>query len=321
MVRVGVPDWAAPGLLNNFSDVAEVIRIPPKPPDDIDIDFWIPPLYPSAAARMVPRIKGICVAQSLLAGVDWLLPIVPQSAKVCDAQGVHNIATAEWVITAILSALKYIPFYAGLQRAGDWVRRNEADEMYRSIHSAEAPMMPPVLGEELHGKTVMIVGYGSIGKSIEELLAPFGVNIIRVARNGRAGVEPVARLHALLPSADVVVLIVPLTPDTIGMIDATALRKMRKGALLINAARGPVVETGALVGALQSGCIRAVVDVTDPEPLPEGHALWRCPNLLITPHVAASSPMFMVRAFAFAALQLARYVRCEPLENVVTGHY
>ncbi len=317
MLRVGVPDWADAELLKLFPGGIEIVRLPAKPMEEIEVDFWIPPLYPNAAAAIVPHLKGVRVAQSLLAGVDWLLPMVPPDTIVCDAQGVHNIAVAEWVLTAILSVLKYIPFYVSLQQAGNWRRRSEADEYYRTIHRTTEELNPPVLGEELHAKTVMIVGYGSIGKSIEERLAPFGPAIVRIAHTAKPGVEPVSRLAELLPTADIVILIVPLTPETTGMIDAAMLGRMRQGALLVNAARGPVVVTEALIEALEAGRIRAAVDVTDPEPLPEGHPLWSAPNLLLTPHVAGSSPMFMVRAFAFAAQQVARYLHADELENVV----
>jgi len=96
---------------------------------------------------------------------------------------------------------------------------------------------------------------------------------------------------------------------------------MKQGALLVNAARGPVVVTDALLAALHNGRISAAIDVTDPEPLPDGHPLWSAPNLLITPHIASSTPQFMVRAMQFAAAQIGRYLRGEPLENIVTGEY
>ena len=167
----------------------------------------------------------------------------------------------------------------------------------------------------------MIVGYGSIGRSIEERLLAFGAEIMRVARHPREGVESIERLPELLPHADVVVLIVPLTDETTGMIGVPELAKMKQGALLVNAARGPVVNTDALVEALQSGRIRAALDVTDPEPLPKDHPLWSAPNLLITPHIAGSSPMSMHRAIAFAAEQVHRYLHGERLKNIVTGNY
>jgi phosphoglycerate dehydrogenase-like enzyme len=120
-----------------------------------------------------------------------------------------------------------------------------------------------------------------------------------------------------LPRAEIVVLILPSTAETHRLIGARRLALMPRGALLVNAARGTVVDTDALVDALQSERIRAAIDVTDPEPLPEGHPLWSCPNLLITPHVAGSSPQFTPRALRVAADELRRYIDGRPLHNVV----
>ncbi len=177
MVRVGVPDWSEEELLAAFPKDIELIRIPAEPAARMTIEFWIPPVYPKAAAKVVPYLDGVAVAQSLLAGVDWLLRMVPESVTVCDAQGVHNVATAEWVVGAIFAALKNFPLYTQLQMAESWYRRKEADEAYRQLQRVDKISNPPVLVEELAGKTVMIVGYGSIGRSIEERLTPFGVNI------------------------------------------------------------------------------------------------------------------------------------------------
>ena len=321
MVRVGVPDWADEEWLKNFPRQIDLVRIPAAPTETIHVDFWVPPVFPKAGLKVFPHLTGIKVAQSLLAGVDWLLEIVSRDFIVCDAQGVHNVPTAEWAVAAILAALKFFPYYSQLQSQANWVRRKEVDQAYRALHHVDKVSNPPVLQEELEGKTVLIVGYGSIGRSIEARLAPFGVTFLRVARSARPGVEPVSRLHELLPLADVVLLIVPLTPETTRLVGPPELALMKQGALLVNAARGPVVNTDALLAALNAGRIRAVVDVTDPEPLPEDHPLWRAPNLFITPHVAASSPLFMARAFAFAAQQASRYANGEPLLNIVLGYY
>jgi len=163
------------------------------------------------------------------------------------------------------------------------------------------------------------VGYGSIGKEIERMLEPFGVELIRVARTARENpkVHAVSELDALIPRAQVIVLILPSTAESRGLIGARQFALMQQGTLLVNAARGPVVNTDALVEALQSGKIRAALDVTDPEPLPDGHPLWTCPNLLITPHVGGSSPEFARRALKVAADELRRYMAGEPLLNVV----
>ena len=154
--------------------------------------------------------------------------------------------------------------------------------------------------EELTGKTVLLVGHGSIGKEIERMLAPFDVHVLRVARTARSEpqVHAASELDNLLPRADVVILILPSTDETKDLIGSRQLGLMKQGALLVNAARGPIVNTDALVAALHSGRIRAAIDVTDPEPLPEGHPLWSCPNLMITPHIGGSSKEFSPRAHA-----------------------
>jgi phosphoglycerate dehydrogenase-like enzyme len=166
---------------------------------------------------------------------------------------------------------------------------------------------------------VLLVGYGAIGKEIERMLAPFHVDLLRVARTPRSNpqVHAVAELDSLLPQAEIVILILPLTADSKGLIGSRQFALMRQGTLLVNAARGPIVDTDALVEALQSGRIRAALDVTDPEPLPDGHPLWGCPNLLLTPHIAGSSPQFARRALATAAAELRRYINGQPMHNVV----
>jgi phosphoglycerate dehydrogenase-like enzyme len=238
---------------------------------------------------------------------------------ICNAHGAHNISTAEWTLSAILAMVKYFPLYLDIQRSANWRRRSEATELYERMNAIAQPVYPPVMQEELTGKTVLLVGHGAIGKEIERMLEPFRVNIVRVARNARTEplVHPVSELDALLPQADVVVLILPLTAESRGMIDEKRLDLMRQGGLLVNAARGPVVQTDALVKALNAGHIRAAIDVTDPEPLPNEHPLWQCPNLLITPHVGGSTPQFAPRAMKVAAEELARYVKGQPLRNVV----
>jgi phosphoglycerate dehydrogenase-like enzyme len=321
MVKVGIPSWIDPEWFGRLPGGIEIERIEASPQRQIEIEFWIAPISPRNAVQALPHLEGLRVVQSLFAGVDWLLEVLPPDLILCDAQGLHNIPTAEWTVAAILAALKHFSFYFDVQRTGDWRRRKEADERYRSLYPDTAESAPLTLQEELYGKRVVIVGYGSIGRSIEERLTPFGVEIVRVARRARDGVERISRLLDLLPAADVVVMIVPLTPETTGMIGERELAAMKQGALLVNAARGPVVKTDALLAALESGRIRAVVDVTDPEPLPEGHPLWKAPNLFITPHVAATTPMFLPRAIEFVAGQLDRYLKGEPLKNVVTGHY
>jgi phosphoglycerate dehydrogenase-like enzyme len=152
-------------------------------------------------------------------------------------------------------------------------------------------------------------------------MLPFDTTVTMVARTARADAHGVDELPALLPEHDVVVVVVPLTDATRGMVDAAFLARMADGALFVNAARGPVTDTDALLAELRSGRLRAAVDVTDPEPLPADHPLWDAPNLLLTPHVGGAVPGFPARAYALVRRQLERWVAGEPLENVVHDGY
>lgn len=325
MLKVGLTESVDPELHRLLPAGIELVLIPSHPNRPLDLEFWIAPPLSAPAQRAWPFLRGVRVVQSTLAGVEALRKLLPGDVTLCDGRGIHTISTAEWAVTAILASLKYLPFYDDLRRAHSWSRRREAESRYRTLHPTSRVFYPHVLIEELHARRVLIVGYGAIGQAIEERLKPFGTEILRIARNARPNASPpvhaIAELHALLPQADVVVLIVPSTQETAGMFGARELALMKQGALLVNAARGAVVDTAALIAALHSRQIRAAVDVTDPEPLPEDHPLWDAPNLLLTPHVAASTPQFMVRAMQLAAAQVSRYLRGEPLENVVTGEY
>lgn len=239
----------------------------------------------------------------MMAGTEWIPAAMGPHVTICNARGAHNISTAEWTLSAILTMLKHFPLFLDIQRSGEWKRRFQATAEYENLTGDTRPLYPPVMLEELTGKTVMLVGYGSIGKEIERMLEPFRVKLIRVARSARESplVYPVGELDALLPKAQIVVLILPSTNESKHLIDANQFALMQKGTLLVNAARGPIVNTDALVEALESRRIRAALDVTDPEPLPDGHPLWKCPNLLITPHVGGSSPEFARRSLKIAA--------------------
>lgn len=319
MLRVGYPATVLPEFLEVFPAEIELIPISDKLDHDLEIDVWIPDPYSNRAMRALPHLHGFKLVLSMMAGTEWIPAAVGPHVTICNAHGAHNISTAEWTLTAILASLKYFPLYFDIQNSAKWTRRFEAKAHYAAITADARALYPPVMQEELTGKTVLSVGYGAIGKEIERMLEPFRVEMLRVARTPRTEpkVYPVAELDRLLPEAHVVVLIVPSTAETRHLIDAPRLALMRQGALLVNAARGPVVDTVALVAALQSGRIRAAVDVTDPEPLPAEHPLWHCPNLLLTPHIGGSTPQFAPRALATAAAELRRYMRGEPLHNVV----
>ena len=271
------------------------------PPSAAEVEFYVPPFFaaPSALAVMA-RMPRLRVVQTLTAGFDKIRPHVPPDAVLCNARGVHDASTAEWVLTVMLAAIRQIPFFAIEQAAGRW--------SYRYT-------------ETLAGKTVLIVGYGSIGKAVERRLSGFEVQIRRVARTAREGVTSVAGLPRLLPEADVVILLAPVTAETVGMVDKPFLARMKDGALLVNAARGVLVVTDDLVAELKSGRLSAAMDVTDPEPLSPEHPLWNMPNVLITPHVGASTPYSEKQAALFVRAQSVRYLNGEPLANVITGDY
>ena len=271
------------------------------PPSAAEVEFYVPPFFPPpeavAAMAQMPKLR---VVQTMTAGFDRVRPHVPAGAVLCNARGVHDASTAEWVVGAAIAALRQFPYFATEQAAGRWSYR---------------------FTDCLAGKTVLIVGYGSIGQAVERRLSGFDVQLIRVARSPRDGVSPVADLPGLLPAADVVILLLPVTPATVGMVDAHFLAAMKDGALLINAARGVLVVTEDLVTELSSGRLSAAMDVTDPEPLPAGHPLWSMPNVLITPHVGASTPYSGLMAVRFVREQAERYLAGQPLANVITGDY
>jgi phosphoglycerate dehydrogenase-like enzyme len=334
MVRVGVDTSIDEVVLEDFTKEVNLVRVPEEPEGDIAVDFWVAAMPPRVLQRQWPHLKGVKVIQAPWAGVDTFLQLFPPEVILCDARGVHDIPTAEWALAAILAMEKFLPLFIEMQRQGKWAAGQQAQQIDGPSLAKSSPAQstrakwpptkikdPPAPIHEVADSTVLIVGYGSIGQAVEARLAPFGAKALRVARSAREGVVPVSKLNDLLGRADIVVLTMPLTSETRHLMDARRLAKMKPGALLVNAARGPLVDTEALLQALQEKRIRAAVDVTDPEPLPPGHPLWSAPNLLITPHVAGDSTKFMRRAFKLASEQAERYARGEHLLNVVTGEY
>ncbi|SCG62453.1 2-hydroxyacid dehydrogenase [Micromonospora humi] len=308
-MKAWIPHSAGRRLLGELPpDVTvELLADPARlPSDPTGVRFWVPPFLsgPDAGA-LLAELPDIEVVQLLSAGADAWAGRVPAGVTLCDARGVHDSATAEWVVAAILSALRGFAPLARAQARREWAY----DEV--------APT------DELAGKRVLIVGAGSIGAAVRARLAPFEVSFTLVARTPRPGegVHGVAELPALLPAADVVVLLVPLTEQTRGLVDERFLAAMPDGALLVNAARGPVARTPALVAELESGRLRAALDVTDPEPLPADHPLWGLPNVLLTPHVAGSVRGLLPRAYRLVGEQLRRFVAGEELANRVTDGY
>ncbi|MFC9160702.1 2-hydroxyacid dehydrogenase [Streptomyces fungicidicus] len=276
------------------------------PADPADCAFYVVPYMRPAGVgvRPLPLMRSVRVVQTLSAGTDHVEPglkHLPPGVSLCNARGVHEASTAELTLALILASLRGIPDFVRAQDKGEW-----------------RGGFRPALAD----KNVLIVGYGSIGAAIEDRLAPFELaRVARVARSARTTergpVHPLTDLPALLPEADVVVLSTPLTETTRHLVDAGFLARMKDGALLVNVARGGVVDTKALLTELESGRVTAALDVTDPEPLPSDHPLWRAPGVLISPHVGGPTSAFRPRAERLLVNQLRRYLNHEELGNVI----
>lgn len=271
-----------------------------------EVEIVIPP-YLDPALRLdlldaLPRLRAV---QLLTAGYEHVAPHVPDGVRLCNAAGVHDTSTSELALSLILASLRGIPEFVVAQRGATW--------------------MPTRLWPALADKRVLVVGYGHVGKAIVTRLLPFEVEVTAVASRPRAGDELVEAVHGidelpeLLPRHDIVVLIVPLTEATSALVDADFLAAMPDGALLVNVARGKVVDTDALLAETSTGRLRAALDVTDPEPLPADHALWRSPGVLISPHIGGASTAFRPRAVRLVRAQLEAYAAGSPLANVVRG--
>jgi phosphoglycerate dehydrogenase-like enzyme len=246
--------------------------------------------------RKIAALPSLKTIQILSAGADHILPYIPSHITLCNARGAHTASTAEWAVGAMVASIRNFPRFAVAQRDGRW---------------------DYVQSEPVGGKHVLIVGYGDIGAAVERRLAGWDVTVERVARHARDGVHAIGELPGLLPNADVVVILLPVTDETRQLVNKDFLRVMKDGALLVNAARGVIVDTDALLEELNSGRIRAALDVTDPEPLPAGHPLWQAPGLLLTPHVGGAIFESRERAYKVVSEQLARLAAGEPLLNVI----
>jgi phosphoglycerate dehydrogenase-like enzyme len=273
------------------------------PPRGEELSFVVPPYFGATQCERLASLPQLSVVQLLTAGYDGVLPALPAGVRLANAAGVHDASTAELAVTLILASLRGIPDFVAAQGDSRW--------------------LPTQMWPALADKRVLIVGYGAIGRATARRLRGFEVLLTAVASRARAGDDLVPCVHGLdelprlLAEHDVVVMIVPLTPSTAGMVDREFLEAMRPGTLLVNVSRGKVVDTRALLEATSAGRIRAALDVTDPEPLPIEHPLWRTPGVLITPHVGGASSAFAPRAVALLREQISAFVADRPLRNLV----
>ena len=303
MKTICLPDDQAKQLVGPTPDVDVVVWDGTgEPPAGIDqVEFLVggyggATMSPEAIARM-PRLS---VIQLLSAGVESWLPVVPPGVVLCNGRGIHGGPTAELAIAGLLAVLRELPRFVEQQR----------DRVWRAtgVHS-------------LDGMRVLVLGAGDIGERVASVVRLLDAEATLVARHQRPGVEPIAALPELLAQHDVVVVALPLTAETEGLVDAAFLAAMRDGAVLVNIARGKIVRTTALVAELQAQRLRAFLDVTEPEPLPVDHPLWTVPGVLITPHVGGGTPGWANRAYRLVREQLSRFVAGEPLRNVVSDGY
>ena len=282
----------------------ERVELVAEPAPDVEMMVLGPGLAEEVPA-IFEQLPGLRVVQSFSAGVDHLLPLIPPGVILCNAAGVHDPSVSEWVVAVILALRRRLPEFGGLQRHAVW-QRDLAEPAGFSNH--------PI--DDLEDSTVLVLGHGSIGRALASRLAPFGARVVGVAQHARPDAVTPDSLPRLLPEADVVVDLLPLTADTRKFVDAEFFSQMKPGAIFVNAGRGGTVDTNALLDALRSGRIRAALDVTDPEPLPAEHPLWREPNLLITPHIAGTVARWERRAYRFAGEQIRRYAAGQPLLGV-----
>ena len=261
------------------------------------VGFYVPVyMGPRDSFELIAQMSNLEVVQLLTVGVDAALEYVPEHVSLCNAVGVHDASTAELAVALVLASLRGIDDFARAMPRGEWVHDRRSS---------------------LVDRNVLIIGAGGVGQAIAHRLIPFGAEVTLVARSQRTGVVAISELPSLLPEADIVVLAVPLNMHTSGLVDESFLSRMREGSLLVNVARGGVVDTQALVRHAQQGRIRAALDVTDPEPLPPEHPLWRIPGVLISPHVGGDTSAFLPRARALVEQQISRWRSKDPLMHVV----
>ena len=303
-VVVCLPDMPEREHMGELPENVEVRLVSDEPapvPDLAEVDLIVP--LGRARAPLLEVLAGppgrLQVIQTLSAGVDWLVGHVPEHVMVCNARGVYDGPLAEWVVGAILA----------MQRGHVQARDAQARRAWDYFE-------PP----ELAGSRVVILGLGSIGTAISDRLRPFGVETIGIGRTPRDGVHGLSELDDVLRGAEILVNMLPLTGATRGILDRRRLGLLPDGALVVNAGRGPTIETAALVAELRADRLRAALDVTDPEPLPGDHPLWELPNVLISPHMAGDSPATTVRAFELAGDQVRRFAAGQPLINEVARY-
>jgi phosphoglycerate dehydrogenase-like enzyme len=272
-------EWPERGL------AAEVLVVPP----------WAREVERLLAdMRELPKLR---LVQTLSAGTELWEGKLPDGVLLSNARGAHGGSTAELAVTGLLAVFRQLPQFLASQAAHRWDQHGT---------------------ETLDGKRVLVLGAGDLGQSLRAQLAPFGASATLVGRSARPGVRAFDEVPDLLGRHDAVVLMVPFNDQTRHLADAAFLARMPDQAVLVNVARGPVVDTDALLAELTAGRLRAVLDVTDPEPLPAGHPLWDAPGVVIFPHVGGNTAGMSGRAWRVAAEQISAFAAGQDPPNLVT---
>ncbi len=300
------------------TEALRIVVVSPEGRDRLSAEEWLdvvlvdlddPSTYPESAravvsesespadiGRLLAEVAGIEVVQVLSAGVESWDGALPSGISLVNARGAHGGSTAEWAVSALLAVRREIPVFVRQQERHEWAELRSSG---------------------LQGAHILILGAGDLGEQTRRRLEGFGCEITTVARTARDGIRAVTELPELLPTADGVIVVIPLTARTRGLVDAAFLAALPDGAVVVNAARGPVVDTDALLGELASGRLRAALDVTDPEPLPADHPLWDAPGVLITPHVGGHTDGSGDRAWAVVVQQLRQLADGDRPSNTV----
>lgn len=269
------------------------------PPRDVIDLVVVPYMSPPAVLRKLDGVQ-VRLVQSQSIGYDGVPEALPPHVRFANGAGIHEASTAELTLGLMIASQRRFPEYVRAQSRRAWAHERSA---------------------ALTDSRVLVIGQGGVGRAINDRLRPFEVDLVRVATTRRTDeqgtVHGMAELSDLLATADIVVLAVPLTDDTRGMVDTEFLRRMPRGSLLVNVARGPVVVTDDLVVAVRSGHVRAALDVVDPEPLPADHPLWGLEGVLITPHVGGHSSAMLPRVVRLVRAQIAALRDGVPPLNVV----
>jgi phosphoglycerate dehydrogenase-like enzyme len=302
-ITVLVPNEIGVAALSRVDGVrpARYVAGEPWPPEAKTAQVLVPVFLAGADVEaLLAGLPSLEYVQLLSAGAEVWAGRLPAGVLLSTCRGAHGGSTAEWAIAVLLAVYRELPSFQRTQALHEWDRH---------------------LTDTLWEKKILVVGAGDLADEFERRAVTFDATVTIVGRTRRDGVHGTDELPALLPEHDAVVLVVPLTAETTRMVDAAFLAAMPDGAVLVNAARGPVVDTDALLAELTSGRLRAALDVTDPEPLPADHPLWMAPGLLLTPHVGGNTRGLDERAWRIAADEIARYAAGEQPRNLVRGEY